>query len=480
MANYYWVGSGSDTAYRYDWNTASNWKVEVQQGTRSVVQTATSAPGAGDTVYIGDLPYGVPCYSPLLFGGFSGGVQGGTWLNSAGGAGHTFNSALSEIHASVGNASYPYAYLGGGLTGAIYDWVMSLGVTFGGMSGENIDINLADSRVADLTLKVKTVETEIANPYAFVGFNFVDSLNQLGGGTGATSGTGNAATAPIANNTLNAISDGALSVKGGLWDTIEINPNYSAGITNSHPRTLVSSVVCRELKTKSHSFMIDSSVTAGKAHVDGGSYAPFYRMIFKGNVDMQYVLGKYMPASSLTGSVNPGDSTLVLDNPTSMNFRFPYATITLGDHINGSAMKAGSVVVNSNNEYSNGPEYQVPWSVEFGGSALINELHSNYSHISASPSIRTNAVVTVGTLYLDRMSVLDFAANPKFDNWILGTDSASAGGIIFRDEGSHVVGSKGMRLWTSQLNVGERYDTRLSTLSKDPIKGTLPTAPEAI
>lgn len=480
MANYYWVGSQADTASRYDWNTASNWKVSIPQGTRSVLQTATNAPGAGDTVYIGDLPYGAECYSPLLFGGFSGGVQGGTWLNSGAGAGHTFNSALNAFYASIGTNGYPYAYLGGGFTGAIYDWVMALGVTMGGMSGETLDINLSDIRTADLTLKVKDADTEITNPYAFVGLKFVDNLNQLGGGTGSVAGTGNAATAPIADNTFNAITTGALHVKGGLWDTIQIFPSYAGGLTNSHPRTLVSDLVCRELTTKSHSFMIDSSVTAGKAHVDGGAYVPFYHMIFKGNLDMQYVLGKYMPASSLTGSVNPGDSTLVLDNPTSMNFRFPYATITLGDHINGSAMKAGSVVVNSNNEYSNGPEYQVPWSVEFAGSALINELHSNYSHISASPSIRTNAVVTVGTLYLDRMSVLDFAANSKFDNWILGTDSASAGGIIFRDEGSHVVGSKGMRLWTSQLNVGERYDTRLSTLSKDPIKGTLPTAPKAI
>jgi hypothetical protein len=63
-------------------------------------------------------------------------------------------------------------------------------------------------------------------------------------------------------------------------------------------------------------------------------------------------------------------------------------------------------------------------------------------------------------------SVLDFASNPRFNNWLFGSVTGSAssstvvGGIVFRDETATIKGSEGLRLFNTQVVLGGRYDVR--------------------
>lgn len=75
---YHWIGATADSVNKYDWNVTNNWLVEnttSNDSTTSVNYTkytrATRAPISGDTVKIGQLFH---CLSPILFGGYVGGV----------------------------------------------------------------------------------------------------------------------------------------------------------------------------------------------------------------------------------------------------------------------------------------------------------------------------------------------------------------------------------------------------------------------
>ena len=75
---YHWIGATADSVNKYDWNVTNNWLVEnttAQDSTTSVSYTkytrATRSPISGDTVKIGQLFH---CLSPILFGGYAGGV----------------------------------------------------------------------------------------------------------------------------------------------------------------------------------------------------------------------------------------------------------------------------------------------------------------------------------------------------------------------------------------------------------------------
>jgi hypothetical protein len=158
MATFYWLGtalteSNKNSLDPYDWNYPSNWLTYSSSRTTF----ATTAPGAGDAVYIGimppgsnsSLPAGVSgttmARSPLLFGGCSGmspigGAPGATglnavWLNASltAQSGGTSNSDLIQFLAYLDeHPTYPdptnqdfdkyydfpfysFPYLGGGV-----------------------------------------------------------------------------------------------------------------------------------------------------------------------------------------------------------------------------------------------------------------------------------------------------------------------------------------------------------------------------
>ena len=78
---YHWIGSTGNSVDKYDWNNVANWIEQGapgQFGNDSIYRRPTRTPQAGDTVYIGARFH---CYSPLLFGGYTGGLthNSGFW-----------------------------------------------------------------------------------------------------------------------------------------------------------------------------------------------------------------------------------------------------------------------------------------------------------------------------------------------------------------------------------------------------------------
>jgi len=137
MPNFYWLGttlteSNKNSLDPYDWNYPANWLVKLVSSS-SRITFATTAPGAGDTVYIGIMPPVSDFYlpagvsgttmarSPLLFGGCSGmspiggapGASGATnaiWLNASltAQSGGTSNSDLIRLFAYLDHhPTYP-------------------------------------------------------------------------------------------------------------------------------------------------------------------------------------------------------------------------------------------------------------------------------------------------------------------------------------------------------------------------------------
>lgn len=488
MANYQWVGGTGNTISKYDWNVPSNWRIRLwngQAGTWYYVVPAY-APGPEDVAGIGGVfTSNLTCNSPLIFGGYSGSASGGGWAGSVvSSGGHTFNTSMAaitvQIDGGTGSIAYPFNYLGGGFTGEVYDWAFSTNTFDGGLSGQAIP-DLSDSRTQSLKAKTTQFQGSLMKRQGKTSFVFVKNFTHPDGSTGAALGSAGSGTAGIIVNGFNAVNAGNLSVQGGSWATFNLSPDYTSGLS-ANPKSTVRDMFCREISTKSHTFLFDSGVTAGKVEVVGGNFYPTHDMRFLGTIDMNNVLeDAYIPTTAgITGSYDVEDSTLILGEVTTFGSRFPFCPFTFGDYETKRTSRAGQILVRSSTQRSEGPIYPCPWSLEFGGNVKVNTVRSFNSTVSASSAISNTAKVEIGTVRLDSGSLLDFGAYSSFDNWLIGSNDGSitGGGIIFDDELSSVGGSKGLRLFASQTQLGGRFDSRVFATTKNPSKNTLPNAPE--
>lgn len=78
---FHWVGATGNSISKYDWNVPGNWVTydsSLVGGIASAFAKGTRVPEAGDTVIIGQKYH---CLSPLLFGGYTGGLthNSGSW-----------------------------------------------------------------------------------------------------------------------------------------------------------------------------------------------------------------------------------------------------------------------------------------------------------------------------------------------------------------------------------------------------------------
>ena len=113
---YHWIGATADSVNKYDWNVTNNWLVEnttAQDSTTSVSYTkytrATRSPISGDTVKIGQLFH---CLSPILFGGYVGGVThavGNCWTTGVT-AGVTGGGVDLYVYTDVPAATSPASF----------------------------------------------------------------------------------------------------------------------------------------------------------------------------------------------------------------------------------------------------------------------------------------------------------------------------------------------------------------------------------
>jgi hypothetical protein len=98
----------------------------------------------------------------------------------------------------------------------------------------------------------------------------------------------------------------------------------------------------------------------------------------------------------------------------------------------------------------------------FAGGASAASVEANDTIVRAYDYIDPTVLVRIGTLGMSRDSVLNFAHEGPFDNWFFGsvTGNTIVGGIVFRDETPTIKGSAGVRLFNTQVVLGNRYDAR--------------------
>ena len=134
MATLHWQGAISGTGHTsvaaYDFNVASNWKVEKYGTAVSNWSTSLTAPVQNDFISIGES---VVARTPLLFGGYTGTMASGGWASNGipGTTGTTFTSSLNFVNIQLKPAFYPFPYLGGGISGDIYNYLFSDKITNG-------------------------------------------------------------------------------------------------------------------------------------------------------------------------------------------------------------------------------------------------------------------------------------------------------------------------------------------------------------
>jgi hypothetical protein len=199
MANkdFIWVGGTTLTTNvnRFNFNYSGNWKLRTSvpntAGTYSYTDT-TEIPGPGDRVFIGYsdpvinpayynvMEYKFNCVSPLLFGGFTGSVNGGTWSGSInpGGIsawGTTWSSSLLsfQIGALKTNTEilqeklykYPFPIIGGGITLSVIETLK--GCNIEGMNPTAWDTILNErTPIQEAGLFIKTDDVIIGTPRA--------------------------------------------------------------------------------------------------------------------------------------------------------------------------------------------------------------------------------------------------------------------------------------------------------------------------
>jgi hypothetical protein len=185
---YYWIGgsTGSTLASRFSWNVPGNWRT-LDLGDPLdpylTVSTATDVPSYRDTVIIGNaIPYlqnfdeskqlllPTPT-SPLLFGGYSGGIGFGGWsAGSYGLTGVTYSSCLRRfaIQGNFGPENegynqtgytfiYPFTHIGLGNTGSDIQTYLKYNKVEG-MTFSNWDFLANSLTTNDLYLNIKAEE----------------------------------------------------------------------------------------------------------------------------------------------------------------------------------------------------------------------------------------------------------------------------------------------------------------------------------
>jgi hypothetical protein len=184
---YFWVGgsTGSTLPNRFSWNEASNWRISTGYDSFSdtlSTEVATDVPAYDDTAVVGGFSpeggyFSTTATSPLLFGGFSGGLTMGGWTSgSYGNTGIQWSTSLDKfiiagnqllnldsVNSDGYTFNYPFPIVGGGLfLGGQLDIMKKVKVE--GMTSSNWDALYAQStpnKVYEKQLKIKSTETII-------------------------------------------------------------------------------------------------------------------------------------------------------------------------------------------------------------------------------------------------------------------------------------------------------------------------------
>lgn len=522
MAIFKWVGNTGTSQTKFDWNTPSNWRIRSLLPTGVCYAVTSFSPGPFDEVWIGavSLEPGInddrrspKALSPLLYGGFSGTVAGGSWANAQLHSGNTFTSALSNLFIDIRKLrgvqegqtyiteQYEFPYIGGGLgnPGSLRrEWI-----------NENspVDsIDTTDPRTSQLTVKVNNTACTVKddnigfilsrNSDVEVALTYVKNFSQVGGGTASYGGVTAGLTAAIVKDVLSIVSNGIVDITNGVfdkitakgyktWDWYEVPGSGTVWFRNV---VFNQAFINHQLYTQfnggtGNHIRIVNNIQPNDYWINNAA------LLYSGNLNSDYVLSElYNGIGGITGALSVNDNTILMD-PVSLPFGYTAGVdsnipdgaqfpVYLGDFSDFPQRKFfGRLEANSNNAPNTGM-----YRISFIGPVDINTISINRHRIMSTmyKNYASNSV-RIGTVYLDVGSILDFAANPVFDQWYFGLQSAAgiSGGIVFLDEESIIRGSAGLRLWNTNLQVGGRVDTRTGVISAST-KTPLPSAPASV
>jgi hypothetical protein len=504
MASLFWQGAISGTGHTsvaaYDFNVASNWKVQRYGQPVSNWSTSLTAPIAGDQITVGGT---VVARTPLLFGGYTGTMAAGGWgKDGIGATGTTFTSSLVFAYIDLNPQYYPFPYFGGGITGDVYNYLFSENVKNGaGLTNESTlgsDLDIARSQVG-LKLKVSgnmyIRHTGRINPafasgatatdgypnYSVVDIDFVQSRVQQ---TGLTAGI--CYTSLYLQESTTAADDGLGNViitDGGFASIANnrfSNPNGTA--TGKAASVTLNNTVVKSIVTPNCDFNVAANSTVGTLTVTEG-FLPYYAKSKKDlAVDNREItfLGKANTnlANSTLGYLNTASTSATGAYVSGIYVNRQYAALNTGNYdyiptvVIGSPEGLSSAPVTIENIQivaagaSGAPSNLSTlrrWNVLFNGNATVTTVANDGGIVSAYEDIKNDATVTVGELQMRNNAVLDLTQAPNFNGWYFGTATGNSviGGINFLDDTSIVLGSAGVRLYNTKVIAG--YDFRAAT-----------------
>ena len=509
MAILHWQGAISGTGHTsvaaYDFNVASNWKVQRYGTAVSNWSTSLTAPVPGDWISIGES---VVARTPLLFGGYTGTMAAGGWgPNGVGATGTTFTSSLQFVNIQLQPAFYPFPYLGGGISGDIYNYLFSDKMTNGaGLTNESTlgsALDIARSQ-AGLKLKVSAsiniihtgrIDTAYASGatnadgypnYSVVDIDFVQSRTQQ---TGVTAGL--CYTHLYMAEATTAADDGLgnVIINDGSFNSL-MNAramNNSGTSTGKASSVTLNNTVVKSIVTPNCDFNVAADSTVGTLTVIEG-YLPYYAKSKKDlAVDNREItfLGKANTtlANSTLGFINTASTSATGSFVSGIYLNKQYAavndghydyipTVVVGSPEGATATSTPATIENiqivaagASGSPSNLSTLR-RWNVLFNGNATVTTVANDGGLVSAYEDIRNDATVTIGELQMRNNAVLDLTQAPNFNGWYFGTTTTGnsvsvLGGINFLDETSTVIGSAGVRLYNTKVIAG--YDFRAAT-----------------
>lgn len=512
MATYYWRGSTGGTASNYAWNVPENW-VKLIQSTptspnRYFVGATNGIPSAGDDVYIGGFITGPTCVSPLIYGGYSGAGNTGSWISNIGGTGVTQSRGeLNSLYIgwqTGATAKYPFSAIGGGKN-IVWD-----------MTGSNFSTGVVGTQTPGLTpdslvgtyydtltvLANTTYETSSSNIESLIN-NFnpptrTISLNYALGSTAFNRG--------LYTNTL---YKGSRVLPGAYYQ----NNEWEGGVSSSTTKLILSGYVNRiidqsrpsdrrwtsarqydygrpEIWFQGCTFTELQGNTYSKVNMDTKSTGAFINLKSWFNYPQWYVIhniagemnaSKAFSAfigSGVTGGITgAGSGTLVFNanwssglpsqwrsqwlnnwiNSVPEEERYEHGGIlNFGDYDAGATAptKIGALEVYGSQEtYNQSKEWSGKPFVTFANSTLIGKATLDYSSLGGTP--RANQTLSFGYIDGKNDSSLNLYGGGG-GSWVFGVTAASGttavvGGIYSSDGTLNIQLGSGIPLFNKSL-----------------------------
>jgi hypothetical protein len=409
MAKYLWVGAdltgisfdytnvdGAQHTDQYCWNISGNWKIWSFNTAYGIPQWVDTweIPKPGDVVIVGDDGVAtsggstatgwIPARTPLLWGGYSGGVALGSWSKTGNTeTGTTLTSSLQSFSFSEGlpgsprENAYNFPYLGGGLSGPVLDWVSnrdglpkhyytSEWTNTGRNPRNNLTLKVSESVNLKTYRDPNYYRSGITNPAEInatnrmiMDFAFVKSL--IGSGPSGAS-------APICNTRLvynkhetmlGQSNNGntytlvyprtpGLRITGGAFASIQLQPRQPFFFSSLAPYTNIGSdygvyltnVSALYVECQKKQAMYFTGCTFSWLAVDqygyagtlgsGGQYFEQVPIEIASNFDSAYIYNDLL-GSSFNASTSPyGNGVLQLTNNAVQTVNYPYTAIPTG------------------------------------------------------------------------------------------------------------------------------------------------------